>query len=70
VKDVTIEEDNRTERLLVSRSADSLRNEIIKETVDLACSELRRVASVVEDDVAPDPAAIGTLGAKAVVAAP
>jgi hypothetical protein len=67
---VTVEEDERTERLLVSRRADPLRKEMVEETVDLGCPELRRMTSGVEDDVAPDPAAIGTLRTKAVVTTP
>lgn len=68
--DVTVEEDERTKRLLVSRCADSLRNEVVEKALDLRGAELRRVAPVVEDDVTTDPAAIGPLGAKAVVTAP
>ena len=70
LKNVTIEEDERTKRLLVSRCADSLRNKVVEKPLDCGGAELRRVASVVENDVTTDPAAIGALSTKAVVAAP
>ena len=69
VEHVTVEEEERAERLGLRRGADVLgHGQVGDEGVDLGLRHVGRVAEPVEADVPPHPAAVGLLGAAAVVA--
>ncbi len=71
VQHVPVQEEQGAERLGLGGGADALGGrEMREEGVDLGLRHLGRVAEPVMPDVAPHPAAVGLLGAAAVVARP
>ncbi len=71
VQDAAVEEEECAERLGLRRGADVFYNrQMGHEGVDLRLRHIRWVAEPMEADVPPHPAAVGLLGAAAVVARP
>ena len=69
LEDVAVEKEKRAQGLGLRRGADgAFDGEVGDERVDLGLAHLHRVALVVKEDVAPDPADVGLFGAQAVVA--
>jgi hypothetical protein len=69
LEDVTIEKEERRERLILCRSGDAaVGRQMREEGVDLPLAHLRRMPLAVEEHEAPHPRGVGLLGSKAVVA--
>jgi hypothetical protein len=68
LEDVAVEEEERSQRLVLRRGADALAHgEVREEGVDLGLAHLGGMALVVEEDVAARPRDVGLLRAQAVV---